>query len=216
MWPMTGQVFVGVVLGFILLGIPYAIWIAHTIHRRRWRRLALQIMLPLSAIVLLLVIDATSASMRYANYLAGVFGTEVVLRAPFFEYHSSRHFNGDGYSFEVYHLPDGVRQRFAMVKKNELSNFPRRTENRSHWRTQPWIEGPLESRLNEDVEFALAYGQSGNPELGKHLADLRQAFTRPRTFYAYHAYDHSQALGNIDLFVIDLEVGRLYLINLNT
>lgn len=211
------QVFVGIVLSVAFLGgIPYVIWITYTAYHRRWKRVALQIGLPLLAVALLWVVDVATASLQYANYLTGIFGTEVPLSAPLFEHHSPRHFNGDGYSFEVYHLPDGVRHWFTAANNNELADLPRRPDYRSHWRTQPWREGPLDPHIKEDVDFAFAYSSSTNPELAKYQADLRQALARPRTFYAYFAYDHSQTLGNIDLFVIDLDTGRLYLINLNT
>jgi len=56
----------------------------------------------------------------------------------------------------------------------------------------------------------LANGLSG------YFDDIRSALQSKRTFYSFFKYDHGDHPGNIDMFIIDLERGRVYEIYLTT
>lgn len=96
------------ILGFI----PYEIWIAYTDFKRRWKRVGIQIGIPVVVYSILLGASALITPMIQADNLNDRYDCEVSLGEPIYEYDSERSFNGDGYSFSVYPLPSTVRKRF--------------------------------------------------------------------------------------------------------
>lgn len=208
-----------IALGIGLLGgIPYTIWMGFTIVKKQWRRLLVQITTPMVLLGALLIVTIFVEKAAHKEYLRGIYDAEVELADPLFEYHSPRSIHGDGYSIGVYELPDAIRERFESVDTELLQEYPRHSGSRGSWDIEPWREAPFDPKFEAYLDFALSpYDRDEAPELAKYFTAIRSALASGKTYYAFLKYDHGSDLpGNIDMYIIDLESGRLYEINHNT
>jgi hypothetical protein len=197
--------------------IPYGIWIIYTVFKKRWKRVGIQIAIPVLALLVLWAASPVLNKKAYSKYLSNLYDTDITLGAALFAYDSPRAFNGDGYSISVYELPAIIRSRFESTDKRLLSEFPKRPSYRNHWDVQHWREAPFDPKFVKYLDFALSsYDSARAPGLLSHFQAIREALSHKRTYYAFFSYDHGNDPGNIDLFVVDLEGGRLYTINHNT
>ena len=164
------------------------------------------------------------AAREYSLYLQGLFDAEVELGNPIYEFQTRRDFNGDGYTFVVYDLPSTIRSRFEACDSELLSKFPKQPDFRRKWKTEHWRQGPLESRFQEPLDFALTR-YYGEPESGltAQFEVIRQALSTQGVYYGfcYHTHekdpnDPKPRTGDIDFFVVDLNGNRLFWINHNT
>jgi hypothetical protein len=208
----------GIAFLVTLLGcIPYGIWMIYTAVKKRWKRLGLQIGIPIIAFGLLAGASAIVNAGAYERYLEGLYDTEVELGPPIFEYDSERAFNGDGYSISVYELPSSIRTRFEAADERLLSEYPKRPSYRDHWSFERWRRSPFDGRFQEYLDFALSSYDAGNAsELTNHFEAIRSALKSEGSFYAFFYYRPSDYVGDVDFFIVDLFGGRLYSINQNT
>ena len=199
--------------------IPYAIWIIVSLVRKKWswKRACLQVAFPVVVFAALWLLQGPLAEKAYSDYLVGLFDTKAKLGRTSYEYASPRSFNGDGYTISVYDLPDSVRRRFQNADQRLLQEFPKRPRYRSHWRTEHWREAPFDPALQKYLDFALSsYDANQAESLSAQFDAIREALAHKRTFYGFFTFDHGDYPGDIDLFIVDLERGRLYMINHNT
>jgi hypothetical protein len=208
----------GIALLVALVGcIPYGIWIIYTAFKKRWKRVGIQIAVPVLVFLVLWAILSVLSTKAYSEYLSNLYDADVKLGAALYEYDSPRAFNGDGYSFSVYELPANIRSRFETADKRLLSEFPKRPSYRNHWSPQHWREAPFDPKFEKYLDFALSrYDSVQAPKLSSHFKAIREALSHKRTYYAFFAYEHGDYPGDIDLFIVDLEGGRLYTINHNS
>jgi hypothetical protein len=201
-----------------LLGcIPYGIWMIYTAVKKRWKRLGLQVAVPLAAFLVLMGVSWIVNELAHERYLEGLYDTRVDLGTPIFEYDSERAFNGDGYSISVYELPPPIRARFASADARLLSDFPKRPSYRDHWSFERWRRSPFDDKFQKYLDFALSsYDADRASGLSEQFDYIRKALSGDRAYYAFFYYSHGDYPGNIDLFIVDLEGNRLYSINHNT
>lgn len=200
-----------------LAAIPYVIWMIATAVKKSWKKLGILVAIPLALFLTLRISTEVIDSFAYRAYLRGIYDTRVSLGVPVFEYHSERFWNGDGYSIQVYELPESIRKRFETVDESLLQEFPRRPSYRDDWSTEYWREAPMKPEFFDYLHFATtSYGINREGKLESHFANIHEAMNRNRTFYAFFKYDHGDYPGNIDMFIIDLEKNVLYEINHNT
>lgn len=205
--------FLAVVVG----GIPYLVVFVKNYRAKKWCTVKRMIAYPAIGAVILLGVGGLSDHLAYRRDLKGVFDTEVTMTRPIFKYDSERAFNGDGYSFAVYPLPDSIRQRFEEAARRPFRGAPERPDYRDHWKTYPWHEAPFDPVWVKHLDFALSRFDAGkDPRLEPHFSNLRSALGRKRTWYAFFYHDPGDHPGNIDFFAVDLESGLLYQINHNT
>ena len=208
-----------IALGVGVLGaIPYVIWMVVTAVKKRWRKLSILIVIPFATWGILTVTTGFMDRAAYRGYLSGIYDTEVDHGDPISEYHSTRAFNGDGFSIRTYRLSDSVRKRFESPDKSLLTQFPKRPSYRDDWDTEHWREAPFEPEHEDYLSFALGYyGGENISVLSQHMNDeIRSALKRKGTFYSFFKKDHGNHPGNIDMFIVDLAGGRIYEINNNT
>jgi hypothetical protein len=208
----------GIVLLITILGcIPYGIWIIYSLFKKRWKRVAIQVSIPIAVYACLAGISALCSSKIHADNLTGLYDAEVKLGPAIFEYDSERAFNGDGYSFSVYELPPAIRKRFESADDSLLSEYPKHPSYRNHWKFEHWREAPLDDKFNEHLDFALSNYDSGNASgLSLHFESIRKALARKGSYYAFFYNNPGGYIGDIDFFIVDLVEGRLYSINHNT
>ena len=208
----------GIVFLITILGcIPYGIWIIYSLIKKRWRRVVIQVAIPVAVYAFLAGISALCSSRIHADYLTGLYDAKVELGPAIFEYDSDRSFNGDGYSFSAYDLPTKIRKRFESADDRLLTEDPRHPSYRNHWQFEHWREAPFDDRFKEHLDFALSSYDSGKaPGLSLHFEAIRKALGRKGTYYALFYYKSDSYIGDIDLFIVDLVEGRLYSINHNT
>jgi len=199
---------------------PDLISIVASAFKRRWRKLGILIAVPPGIFLVLWVITAGIDRVDYRAQQAAVYDTPVEFGQPIYEFHSEQAFNGDGYSIEVYELPLAIRKRFEAADSRLLIDFPQRSHFRHDWDVIPWREAPMDPAFAKYRDFALSPWGKHDSRLGEQLVSIESALRREGTFYACFKYDHvfgeARHLGNIDLFVVDLERGRVYEINCNT
>ena len=197
--------------------IPYVIWFIVSLVQKRWTRVCLQIAFPLVTYAVLCLISRPLDAKAHDAYLEGLFDTVAKLGKTNYEYDSLRSFNGDGYSISVYELPDSIRRRFDGADERLLLEFPKRPQYRSHWRTEHWRAAPFDPAFQKYLDFALSsYDARQATGLAAQFEAIREAVSRKRTYYGFFTYDHGERPGDIDLFIVDLERGQLYMINHNT
>jgi hypothetical protein len=197
--------------------IPYGIWMIYTAVKKRWKRLGLQIGIPIAAFGLLMGISSILNAGAHDRYLEGLYDTEVDLGSPIFEYDSERAFNGDGYSISVYELPPSIRTRFEAADERLLSDFPKHPSYRDHWSFERWRRSPFDDKFRKYLDFALSsYDTDRASGLSEQFDSIRKALSGDRAYYAFFYYSHGDYPGDIDLFIVDLEGNRLYSINHNT
>jgi hypothetical protein len=201
-----------------LLGcIPYGIWMIYTAVKKRWKRLTLQVAVPLSAFLVLMGISWIVNELAHERYLEGLCDTKVDLGRPIFEYDSERAFNGDGYSISVYELPSSIRARFEAADDRLLSDFPKHPSYRDHWSFERWRRSPFDEKFQKYLDFALSsYDSDRASGLSEQFESIRNALSGDGAYYAFFYYSHGDYPGDIDLFIVDLKGNRLYFINHNT
>lgn len=203
----------------VMLGaIPYAAWALYTAFKRRWRQLALQVIAPPMVGFGLFCADILDWHFygRYA-YLQSIFSVRCELGTELYTYDTPRAYNGDGYSFGVFELPPTIRQRFSQTADGLLATFPRRDKDRLDWQTSFWRAAPAAEIHQKYIDFALSDYGSRDTQLHSQFANIRMALNSPHSFYSFfYKASGDDYPNNIDMFVIDLDKGRLYIINHNT
>ena len=143
------------------------------------------------------------------QYVLDIYDSETDLDEPLYKYTPERSFNGDGVSLYIFELPVSIRQRFENSDSRLISDFPKRPYYRDDWSTVSWREAPLSKEHKMYFDFALHASSS-------HAEELRESLSRAGTFYSFFHYDHGDHPSNVDFFIVDLEAGRIYEINVNT
>jgi hypothetical protein len=193
----------------VLGGIPYAICMVRAAMRKNWRKVGLLIAVPVGFFALLSVATGIADSYSQGRYVKDTYDAEGDLGDPIFKYDSERAFNGDGASLYVFEIPASIQKRFGSPDTRLKSDFPKRPHYRDDWSEVPWTEAPLREEHEKYFEFALLAAS-------KHRRNLQEALTRTGTFYSFFYYDHGDHPGNVDFFIVDLQGGRIYEINVNT
>ncbi len=194
--------------------VPYGIWMIATAYRRRWKVLGLQAGIPVLGYCLLWGVSWFVYDLGYKQYLRGLFDADVALEEVLYSCHSERAFNGDGYSFSVFELPQTLRVRFEAVDDRLLTEFPKRPDHRKDWEFERWRPTPFDQEFESLLDFGLGVAATDNaPGIEAHFEAAWNALSGENAYYAFFYYGYS---GNIDLFIVDLDGGRLYLINHNT
>lgn len=208
----------GIVLLITILGcVPYGIWIIGSLFKKKWKLVGLQVAIPVAVYAGLAGVSALCSTKIHADYLAGLYDSQVSLGPAIFEYDSERAFNGDGYSFSVHKLPSAIRRRFESADERLLTEYPKRPSYRDHWKFEHWREAPFDEKFERHLDFALSSYDSGNaPELSSHFESIRRALARKGAYYAFFYNDPTGDVGDVDFFIVDLVEGRLYAINNNT
>lgn len=201
----------------VAVGLAYLIWIIRTALKRQWCKFIILVSTPIVAFGILLIWGWTSHHFKYAQYLEGLFDTKVTLGSSIYSYDSDRSFPGDGYSIAVYKLPQSIRDQFTFPGSHLFTEYPKRPDYRSHWKTVYWKQAPFDESLSIFLEFSLpTYAANRAKGLGSQFDAIRTALKKDTTFYAFFYNDPGKYVGDIDLFIVDLEAGRLYTINHNT
>lgn len=160
---------------------------------------------------------ATEKAADYKLYLEGIYDTKVDLGNPIFEYEPKRAFNGDGYSISVYELPETIRSRFEAADEKLLTDFPKRPYYRDHWSLVSWREAPFDTKFDAYLDFVVSKSETPIvPGLVEQFKAIRKALGRKGTYYAIFHNDNSHGPSDVDLFIVDLIGGRLYMMNENT
>lgn len=210
---MRGIAFLVILFGWI----PYCVWIICTALKKKWKLVGFQIAVPMLVFLVFNVVLLELDKKAHSEYLTNLFDTHVTLGKAVYEYDSPRAFNGDGYSLTVYALPANIRSRFESADERLLSEFPKRPSYRNRWSPHHWREAPFDPDFEKYLSFALSnYDSSKAPKLTSHFQTIREVLSHKRTYYAFFAYVLDDYLGDIDMFIVDLEGGRLYMINHNT
>jgi len=201
------------ILFVLVLGaIPYLIVFLIHLFKRRWRKLAWMLFIPMPLIGVLGILDVLGERVSTEE----TSGRFLPLGEPLFEYDSERSFLGDGYSFSVYSLPEKIRRQFLNAPPLFFSEFPKRPAYRKGWQTGFWREAPVDPALQKYADFAFAESVDDGGRLEREIKMAKNALLHRGTFYAFFEKSYGDNVSNIDMFIVDLTKGRIYIINLNT
>lgn len=201
----------------VLGGIPYLIWMVVTGLKKRWKKLIIQIISPISFFLVLFIGSDLANRAGYKSYIRDVYDADPNLDNLIYEYDSDRSFQGDGYTIEVYKISNTLKDRFKKPDQTLFDHYPKLPSYRSGWSRQRWVEAPFPQSLEMYLDFALSSYDARN-ETGMifHHSNIRHALKSKNTYYAFFHKDFNGNPSNIDLFVVDLEKGFVYEINHNT
>ena len=185
-----------------------------TAFKRRWKKLGYQFASAVVYVGLLYVADGLNDRYQEAKYFRDVFAVSGKFSSPTFSYYSERAFNGDGYSIEVFALPECIRKRFATFDGKAMAAFPQKPEYRNKWKTSPWRETPALPSDKKYIDFALT--SFGSTEVQRYQDVIRELLSKKGVYVVYFYFDHGDYPGDIDLFVVDPINDHLYVINFNT
>ena len=145
------------------------------------------------------------------------FGVFTPMDSAVASYYSERSFHGDGYTIRAHPLPPRVAHRFR-EEPERTGTYPCRGD-REGWEAYGWRPAPVEAQLMPAVDFALGVGYATGAEAAVEdslQAEVLEALSRKTTWYAVFQKQASWGVVNVDLYVVDLEGQRFYLINHNT
>lgn len=206
--------------GMLLVSLAYvigSIGVILLLLKRRWRlsvTLALSLFLTAVGLIYLMV---ASREREHSAYLTGLFATQVELPPPLFRHDPPRIWQGDGFSLVVYELPDLVRRRFLNADQQLLTAHPSPGEERPGSDVCTWRTGGVDEKSEKILHFALSATEvQDDSELMRQGKTIWERINASGTYYAYILDRHGDQIANLDLFVVDLEAGRLYFLNLNT
>ncbi len=203
----------------MLIGcIPYLIWMIVTAFRRKWRKLAKQVYMPLLIVAALYLVSFPASLLENLVRDSRRFDAWAFFISARDSHETERSFTGDGFSISVFELPDSIRERFENSDDELRTEYPKRPWYRSDWEEiGHWRNGPIAPSSRDYVDFAL----DGEEELTKKL---RKSIGGERCFYAYIAnvttwedeFGNYRRPSDIDFFVVDLDEGLVWFINSNT
>lgn len=204
-------------LGVMLACVIGSIWVLFLLLKRRWKPAALVTLTGLVALAGLLWFTATSHERERSRYLERLFASQVELPPPLYEHDPPRDWQGDGFSLWVHELPEAIRQRFQAADQRLLTAHPQLSAIRRGWTVQTWTTGPLDDRTREVLKFVVSGSDlDKHMELARHVAVAQERIIATHTYYAHFHKRHDSRTTNVDLFIVDLGMGRLYVFNFNT
>ena len=155
-----------------------------------------------------------SAYARY-RYTHDLFGRSFALGSPRLSYHSSRAFNGDGYSVEVFDTSETLAGWVSSPPPEFTTTYPVRPSYRSHWSGVHWRQTPISADDQKFLEFALGeYADSNDLKAAKEL--LERLAKEPGHYFAYFYYMHGEYVGDLDFFLISPSKRVFISLNSNT
>jgi hypothetical protein len=213
---LADYVLVGAI-GLLLITpvIAYCWWAIRGIQKKLWRKVAMQLGVPVLLVVLGLCGVRVWDHFEGIRYWTGVFGDGVRVRDPIFAYYSQRAFNGDGASAEAFVLPDNVTARVDAGTFVGPSGYPKLPSWRAEWKQVDWTHGPVKEEHRRYFDFVMWAVR----EAAQHDARFDRIETLLKSrgcIYALFYKADKAWIGDVDLFVIDLHDRRFYLVNLNT
>jgi hypothetical protein len=202
-------------LAVIAAGLPWLVLLAWAVFRRRWKSACKLFAGGVVGVLVLYGLVTAFGLLGHAEYLAGVFGTKARLGSVLYEYEAVRELNGDGCSFAVYPLPAEIHSRFKHADKELLSRFPLRPYYRHDWEAKPWQIAAADPELDSKIRWSTS-SLPRNQETQQMLEKLDRS-ARSSSAYVSCFYKRSDGfLLDLDLFVVDLEQGLLFIINQQT
>jgi hypothetical protein len=98
--PLTGLWVIATLISFLGC-IPYFGWVIYTATKKRWKRVGVQLGIPLAFYAVLLGASTIASVYERKQYFIDLFDAMAEVGSPFYEYDSERAFNGDGYSISI-------------------------------------------------------------------------------------------------------------------
>lgn len=164
-----------------------------------------------------LFIGLTPGASAYGSYRYSreVFGRGFVLGSPRYTYRTPPTFNGDGYSIEVFDIPDTLAHFAASPPPEFGTAFPVRTSDRTQWSVVPWHPTPITEHDRKFLDFVLM-DHADNKDLDAAKKLLERLANEPGHYIAYFYLIHDDSVSNVDFFLLSPSERVFIFVNLNT
>jgi len=115
---------------------------------------------------------------------------------------------GKGYAIEIYDLDKTTRQAFLHDPMESLPDKP----DTIGWKSMGWKRAPLDTTYNEIYFRALNYDGS-NAEVKKTENDIRSSLKKDKCYCAFYYFPDLKNIRLSQLYVYDVAINRLYIID---
>jgi hypothetical protein len=190
-------------VAFLLLCVAaYAALILFLLVKKRWKPAVMMIVIA----AFLCASPSLYIKMKSRRFFQNTFNVAAELVDPIHEY-SNRDFQGDGATFDVYELPESIRERFESPDKEWMSDYPLQLED---YAMIPWQESPIEPRTQKYIEFAMGLHDPNSAKEG-YLSKAHQAIRRENAFYSICFKTDGENLRFVCVYIVDLEDSLIYI-----
>ena len=114
---------------------------------------------------------------------------------------------GEGYSLEVYVLSRKAIQSFV----NKSNRILPKKKDPEKWHKYDWNTYPVDSSYNEVFTMGLNYS-NGDLKLEKYLIGIKKTLLTPNIYCAFYYKPDERNPQDIELYILDIKTGKLYLI----
>jgi hypothetical protein len=175
-------------------------------------------------LVLMIIIISCSSNEWTQELTANLFGKGILLSKRVGKYHSGRAINGDGYSIDVFKLPEEyineILANFGEIKKE----YPQKPDYRDKWESVGWQESPIkeDEKLFYDFivlkeEMHLYYSLHSSKAIKYFIDSINEESNHYCYNYNLHKWsDGDISVGDIDFYVFCPKEKLLICINHNT
>lgn len=200
---------------FILFGFVYSARMIRTLWRCEWKKAGHLIAEVLVILIVLCALLWGCLKLEHLEWEQKIFGRPAHLTKTVFHFESKRSLMGDGQIVEVYELPKTIRSRFAAADPQLLEEFPKPPLAIGAWKSEKWRKTPLDSAHKDLLEFTLS-PTHGDKSVEAIFANIRNILGKPGAFYSFLHNGNMGRMENIELLVVDISKGKLYLIRMDT
>ena len=145
-------------------------------------------------------------SIQDKAYTKRITGIPFKLNDPLKKLDAEPSFNGDGFSYYIYALPEEDANYFKEPDSSFYLQFPK-DESRTDWKTNRWTSTPLLSKDMLALNFI-------NSDPNSRPLNISKILTEKGNYYAYHIrYHEKDSVGDIDFFVISPKRKVIIIIN---
>jgi hypothetical protein len=118
--------------------------------------------------------------------------------------------HGDGFILEIYKLSEKTIQNF---EEKSLKKLPDKKEKDKIWQKYNWSTLPIDSSYNEIFIMCLNYF-SNNAKIRNILTEIKELIEEEkRMYYSFYYRPNKENPQNVQLFILDIENKKLYVID---
>ena len=154
-------------------------------------------------LIYFLSVGCSSTNKDDVSYILDVKSTDIELSKETSDFGGF----GEGYSLEVYVLSRKAIQSFVN-KSNRI--LPKKKDPKK-WHKYDWNTYPVDSSYNEVFTMGLNYS-NGDLKLERYLLGIKKTLSTPNIYCAFYYKPDERNPQDIELYILDIKTGKLYLI----
>jgi hypothetical protein len=116
---------------------------------------------------------------------------------------------GEGFIFEVFELSEKTIQTFI---NQSSKNLPDKKEESENWQKYNWDKVPVNSSYKEIFSMCLNYS-SNSQKIKVKLNELKKLIEKDGVYYSFYYKPEIENPQNVQLFILDIESRKFYVID---